>query len=209
MMVLHISKGGGVWAIERGLGFSLPPAELASTEFRHFQENEMPIFHCAECENRRWSHGGGRRCFGSDRRWSWRRQTLPLRLSAYPMSGQQRRRRWRSRRSRDRHWRQRMSLSVRWPSEARERQTLSHICRSTDRRVCRGWAGGGSILDRVWRVTDAGTVSCLTLGVDRWISNEQWTRGDIWEWQTLGSHLSAWRQMRLSPPKLAQWIANG
>jgi hypothetical protein len=33
--------------VERGLGSSLPPAELASAGFRRFRGNEMPIFHCA------------------------------------------------------------------------------------------------------------------------------------------------------------------
>jgi hypothetical protein len=33
--------------MERGLGSSLPPTELASMGFRCFRGNEMPIFHCA------------------------------------------------------------------------------------------------------------------------------------------------------------------
>jgi hypothetical protein len=61
----HISEGSRVWVVERGLGF------------RRFRENQMPIFHCAGCENRRQSHGGGCCCFTSDRRCPREQQTLP------------------------------------------------------------------------------------------------------------------------------------
>jgi hypothetical protein len=153
----HISEGGGVWAVERGLGFSLPPAELTSAGFRHFRENEMPIFHCARCENRRRSRGGGRRYFAGDRRWSRRRQTLALRLSAYPRRGQQRRRR--------RRWRQRLSLSVRRSGERTSvRRWAASVDRPTDASVAAERGAGAfwtasvarqtlerSRVGRVWR----------------------------------------------------------
>jgi hypothetical protein len=42
------------WSLSgrEGLGFSLPPTELASAGFRRFRGNEMPIFLYAEGEKR-------------------------------------------------------------------------------------------------------------------------------------------------------------
>jgi hypothetical protein len=46
------------WSLSgrEGLGSSLPPAELASVGFRHFWENEMPIFLYADVEFWRRCH---------------------------------------------------------------------------------------------------------------------------------------------------------
>jgi hypothetical protein len=54
----HICEGGGFCVVERGLGSSLPPAELASAGFKHFRGVEMSIFHYAGSQKR---NGGERR----------------------------------------------------------------------------------------------------------------------------------------------------
>jgi hypothetical protein len=60
----HICKGGGVWAVERGL--------------RSSRGNETLIFLYAKVENWRRSRGRVPRCFPSIRRWLRRRRTLAL-----------------------------------------------------------------------------------------------------------------------------------
>jgi hypothetical protein len=75
----HICEGDGVWAVEKGLGPSLPLAELASTGFRCFRGLEMPIFHYAGSRKR---NGGERR----SQRWP---DTAPDAVTVWPnASGQ-------------------------------------------------------------------------------------------------------------------------
>jgi hypothetical protein len=158
----HINEGGGVWAVE------------SSTGFRHFRENKMPIFHYAEGWKRRRSRGGGRRYFASDRCWSRRRQTLALRLSAYPRRGQQRRRRWTCERSCARH----AQCSAAWRS-ARASDAEPHL--SIDRQTrlsrlngARERSGPRLSRDRHWSslASDASNARSRPLvferGVDTW-----------------------------------------
>jgi hypothetical protein len=171
----HISEGGGVWAVERGLGFSLPPAELASASGKWNAYFPLRRMWELEAKSRRWSS------------LFCKRQTLVAEATdAGPTSIGLSQARSAKEEATDAWTLTQQTLaqcSVAW--WARECQTLSHVCRSIDRHVYRSWAGRGSILERICHATDAGAVSCrtrLTLGVDHWFSNKQWTRGDVWEW---------------------------
>jgi hypothetical protein len=111
----------------------------------------MTIFLYVRSEKKWRSHRGGRCCFDSDRRWSQRRQTLALRLSAYPRRGQQRRRRRTPGRSRNRRWHQRLSLSVQRPGEhASIRRYAVSIDRPTDTSVAAERGAGAFWTDRRW-----------------------------------------------------------
>jgi hypothetical protein len=70
---------GGVGTFAKAVMFE----QLRAVE-RHFWGNEMTIFLYAGSGKKWRSHGGGRRCFASDKRWSRRWQTLALCLLAYP-----------------------------------------------------------------------------------------------------------------------------
>ena len=44
----HIYKGDRVPRVERGVGSSLPPAELARRDSALFEKNEVHFFYCAD-----------------------------------------------------------------------------------------------------------------------------------------------------------------
>jgi hypothetical protein len=126
----------------------------------------MTIFLYAGSRKKWQSCVGGRRCFASDRRWSWRRHTLPLRLSPYP------------RRDLDRRRRQTLT-SV----SANQFARAASVCRSDGRRAASVQLRAVSpFLDCVCRAIDAEDVkrqTHLSHGeLDRWISKlrDTWRR---------------------------------
>jgi hypothetical protein len=62
----HICQGGRVWGLERGLGFLSPSCRACLVGFGVFVEMKCLFFHCAECENRRWSRASVSRSLDAD-----------------------------------------------------------------------------------------------------------------------------------------------